>query len=209
MAQPVWGQTFFASPETVLHQEVQFEMANECYIYFDNPSGNPLQLHWRLVESNLPELWDVDLCDYGTCYIGIPSNGLMNPIQDTIQAYLKLIVQPGTEPGATWIWFRVYEEGNDANYQDVFYSLFTPGTLGAATPQNQTITAYPNPAKAWITLENKQALKLPASIRNARGQTFWSGELEANSSQSIQIQHWPPGFYMILSGNRSQKIIVH
>ncbi len=208
LTQTAQGQTFFATPEAVLHQELQFEMANECYIYFDNPSGNSLQLHWRLVESNLPELWDVDLCDYGTCYIGIPSNGLMNPVQDTIQPYLKLIVQPGTNAGSTWIWFRVYEEGNPDNFQDVFYSLHTPGTLSTQTPLNEGVAVCPNPASVWIQLENKQEIAQPVQIFDSRGQRIWGDELPAKSDQQISTHAWPSGVYVLQSGKNRQKIIV-
>ena len=116
----VLGQTFMADPEAVLTKELQFNLANECYIYFTNPSGDTLHLRWRMIESNLPDSWVADLCDYGTCYSGIPSNGLMSPVYDTIQPYLKLIVQPGENAGACWIWFRAYENGNQTNYADVF-----------------------------------------------------------------------------------------
>ena len=78
------AQTFSAAPDPLFQKEIQFNQANECYIYFDNPSGDSLRLRWRLVESNLPEAWDADLCDYGSCYIGIPPNGLMSTVHDTI-----------------------------------------------------------------------------------------------------------------------------
>ncbi|MFN0174749.1 MAG: T9SS type A sorting domain-containing protein [Saprospiraceae bacterium] len=203
------AQTFFATPDALLVKEIQFEQANECYIYFDNPSGDSLQLHWRLVESNLPEEWDADLCDYGLCYIGIPSNGLMSTVYDTIQPYLKLIVQPDTMPGATWIWFRVYEEGNPDNFVDVFFSLNTPGTLSTSTQPESALQAYPNPTSDQLFLDNTQSTPQTSRITNTNGQLMWQGMISAFDRVQIRVGEWPNGLYFLQTGNRIQKIIVN
>ena len=208
LAKLLSAQTFNASPGPLLQQEIQFNQANECYIYFDNPSGDSLQLHWRLVESNLPDAWDADLCDYGLCYIGIPSNGLMSTVYDTIRPYLKLILQPGDAPGATWIWFRVYEEGNQDNFVDVFFSLYTPGTLGADSPLESTLVAYPNPASQYLFLENNQSARVIFRVSNVQGQLVWQGSVSAFSQEKVEVGDWPDGFYFLQNGSRIQKIVV-
>jgi len=205
----LFSQTFHASPDPLLVREVQFEQANECFIYFDNPSGDSLRLRWRLIESNLPEGWDADICDYGLCYIGIPPNGLMSTVYDTIRPYIKLIVQPDTVPGATWIWFRVNEEGNTANFVDVFFSLHTPGTLHAKEPQASTLLAFPNPVSELLYIENKQANTVLARLLSPAGQTRWQGSIPPFSQQNITVNNWPPGVYILQTGAGIQKIIVH
>ncbi len=209
LANALQAQTFFAVPGPLFQKEIQFNQANECYIYFDNPSGDSLQLHWRLLDSNLPEAWDADLCDYGTCYSGIPSNGLMNFVYDTIQPYLKLIVQPGDSSGATWIWFRVYEEGNQDNFVDVFYSLHTPGTLGAYEQNEPVLRVYPNPASDHLVLENRQPVSRISRISNENGQLMWEGAIPAFSRELIGVGEWPSGLYFLQSGGRIRSIIVH
>ena len=95
----------------------------------------------------MPDGWDIDLCDYGLCYVGIPAGGTMNPVSGSTQAYLKLIVQPDTIAGAGWLWFQVYEVGNNSNFVDVYFSLHTPGTSGTASPgQSAGLRIFPNPA---------------------------------------------------------------
>lgn len=202
------SQTFNAVPGPVLHKEVQFEQANECYIYFNNPSGDSLSLRWRLIESNLPEEWDADLCDYGLCYTGIPSNGLMSTVHDTIQPYLKLIVQPGTSPGSAWIWFRVFENGNQGNFVDVFYSLFTPGTLSTTELQGTTLLAYPNPTRGELTLENTHSSPSYARMIHASGKLCWQGSLPPHTQQTLSVSGWIPGLYVLNNGIHSQKILV-
>ena len=208
LAKTAFAQTFNASPSALCSKEVAFEQANECFIYFDNPSGDTLQLHWRLIDSNAPVSWDIDLCDYGSCYIGIPSNGLMNPVQDTIRPYIKLIVQPDTNPGAAWIWFRVYEEGNQGNFVDVFYSLFTPGTLASNSPEQEPLLAFPNPANEVLTLHNPQENFASAIVRDLNGKVIWQGSLPPKTNQTLSTAYWPAGFYLLQHGNQSQKLIV-
>jgi len=208
LANNLLAQTFNAVPDPLLQKEIQFNQANECYIYFDNPSGDSLQLHWRLVESNLPEAWDADLCDYGLCYIGIPSNGLMSTVYDTIQPYLKLIVQPGDNAGATWIWFRVYEEGNEGNFVDVFYSLHTPGTLSTQDQEATDLRVYPNPSNDYVFLENKQSTRSTFRVFDTKGQWMWQGTVPAFGQEQIRVGEWPDGVYFLQNGNRLQKILV-
>lgn len=201
------GQTFMADPEAVLTKELQFNLANECYIYFTNPSGDTLQLRWRLVESNLPDDWVADLCDYGTCYNGIPSNGLMNPVYDTIQPYLKLIVQPGENAGACWIWFRAYENGNQANYADIFFNLHTPGTLQANNLQPaNAVQIFPNPAAEILQLKNPAGEKYQARIIHISGTLYWEGTINGATNLEIPVGHWPNGTYLLQTEKEIKKL---
>ncbi len=208
LANPLFSQTFMPLPNAVLLKEVQFDQANECYIYFNNPGGDSLRLRWRLIESNLPQAWDADLCDYGLCYIGIPSNGLMSAVYDTIQPYLKLIVQPGNTPGATWIWFRVNEEGNQSNFVDVFFSLHTPGTLSTSTQNEPGLQAFPNPVNEQLFLQNLQSGSILSRITNTDGRLVWQGMIPANNQQQVMVNDWPAGVYFLQHGNRVQKILI-
>jgi hypothetical protein len=203
-----FAQTFHSSPAPLLVQELQFEQANECYIYFDNPGGDSLRLRWKLIESNLPAEWDADLCDYGWCYIGIPSSGLMSTVYDTIQPYLKLIVQPGTNPGTTWIWFRAFEDGNQANFEDVFFSLHTAGALGTNTPDTAVLLTYPNPANETLYLQNASQHSTLARIFHANGQVRWQGEIPPQSVQTILVNNWPSGFYMLQNDSLRQPLLI-
>jgi len=208
LANPVFAQTFHATPGVLLEREVQLEQANECYIHFNNPSGDTLRLRWRQLDISLPDAWDVDACDYGSCYIGIPSNALMNVVYDTIHPYLKLIVQPGATPGAAWLCFRVYEEGNPDNFEDIYFSLFTPGTSGTNTITDQSVRAYPNPARDFLFLENNQYTTLPARLTDSFGRIVWQATLLPAANERIPVLDWPAGLYFLQTGRKTQKIVV-
>jgi hypothetical protein len=207
-----FAQTFQPAPGPLLVSEVAFEQANECTIFFDNPSGNLLQLRWRSGEVSKPDGWDIDLCDYGLCYSGIPASGTMNPIWGNTQAYLKLIVQPDTVAGAGWLWFRVLEAGNDSNYVDVYFSLHTPGTssLPALGAGPAALRVFPNPASDAIFLKNVFAQKTArARVLSAEGALRWEGEIPAGETATVGTSNWPRGIYFVqTTGTAPQKVVL-
>ena len=206
-----FAQTFQPLPAPLLVHEVAFEQATECTIFFENPSGSPLQLRWRSGEVSMPNGWDIDLCDYGLCYAGIPASGTMNPISGSTQAYLKLIVQPNLVAGAGWLWFRVSELGNDSNYVDVYFSLHTPGTTGTATPgQVSALRIFPNPASDAVFLENTFDSKTThARILSAEGAVRWEGEIPAGQTTQVSTSDWPRGIYFAEAGGAMKKVVLH
>ncbi len=203
-----FGQTFFPIPGPVLEKEVVFEQANECYIFFDNPSGDTLQLRWRIISESKPTEWTVDLCDYGLCYAGIPPNGTMNPVYDTIQPYLKLIVQPGATPGSAWYWFRVFEKDNEENYTDVYFSLYTPGTTGAEEPAVSKIEIFPNPAFDILFIENDGAKHGWPTLLNAAGQQIYKLAVPPGEQAMVDVSTWPAGMYYLMNGRKVQQILI-
>ena len=205
---PLSGQTFHPASAPLLTQEVALEQANECYLYLNNPSGDTLYLKWRQLELSIPDGWDIDLCDYGLCYIGIPLNGTMNPVFDTIQPYLKLIVQPGTTPGAAWCWFRVQEVDNATNFVDLYFSLFTPGTTQTGTADLTAIRVFPNPAQNFLRIDHQGLRTFPARLSDVTGRTVWQNDVLPNAQTHIDLAGWSAGVYFLQMGNQTRRIVV-
>ena len=202
------AQTFSALPAATLDRELAFNEANECYIYFDNPSGDTLRLKWRQLEVSMPEGWSVDLCDYGLCYTGIPANGTMNPVFDTIQPYLKLIVQPNAVAGTAWFWFRAIEVGNEANFADVYFNLFTPGTVGAGGPEISIARIFPNPANNVLFVENTSALPLPARLTDISGRILWQKTILPAVMENVDLLPYPSGLYFLQMPDKSECVLL-
>lgn len=202
------GQTFSPLPGPLLEKEVAFGQANECYIFFDNPSGDSLQLRWRLISESKPSAWIIDLCDYGLCYTGIPPSGTMNPVFDSIQPYLKLIVQPGDTPGAAWLWFNVFEKGNPDNALDVYFSLHTPGTSATASPQTESFKVYPNPASEVLFVENNTERAEKMVIVNAFGRKIWEQTTAAGEQKLINLHSFPEGLCFLVHSGKSHPVLI-
>lgn len=157
----------------------------------------------------MPEDWIVDLCDYGSCYIGIPPNAVMNIVYDTTRPYLKLIVQPGIRAGAAWLWFRVFELNNESNFQDVYFSLYTPGTTAIMdSPVQNSVHIYPNPTNEALFIEHRQPFEAPARLFDTRGSVLWEGVLPANGTSRLSTSTFPNGLYYLQVGGRQYKIVV-
>ncbi|MBL7803480.1 MAG: T9SS type A sorting domain-containing protein [Saprospiraceae bacterium] len=202
------GQSFEPTNGPLLQQEVAFEQANECYIIFNNLSGDSLTLRWRLLEVSMPDGWDADLCDYGLCYSGIPGNGIMNPVVGPTQPYLKLIVLPDVVPGAAWLWFRAWEDGNEDNFVDVYFSLHTPGTSAAGTAGEAAPRFYPNPATDLLTLENPAATAAFFQLIAPSGQLVLQQQVLPNSAEQVSLRHLRAGTYFLKTGQKTTPLLI-
>jgi hypothetical protein len=202
------AQTFFPVGPPLLTQEVVFEQANECYIYFDNPSGDSIRLVWRRIETSIPSGWDIDLCDYGACYIGIPDNAVMNHVYDSIQPYIKLVVQPDTVPGSAWLWFRVQELDNASNFQDVYFNLHTSGTTSVLQAYTGVITAYPNPVADVLYLQNKSADPQGYFLFSSSGQLVSEGSIPAAGQSEVHVSAIPSGSYYLQTAGQTKQILI-
>lgn len=199
------AQSFSAWPSAVLAQELAFNEANECFIYFEHPGIDTLHLRWRQVETSLPDGWSADLCDYGLCYTGIPANGTMNPAIGTVPPYLKLIVQPGALPGSAWVWFRVSEVENSDNYVDVYYNLYTPGTTSVQAPTNGALRVFPNPVRSMLYIENRGKTEIPVRLTDISGKEIMRTSL-LQTTEAIDLTPYPPGSYLLQTPEKTERI---
>lgn len=202
------AQTFQPVGGPVHQQELALEQANECYLFFDNPGGDSLTLRWRKVEVSMPDDWDAALCDYGLCYSGIPGNGIMNPVTGATQPYLKLIVLPGTTEGAAWVWFRVWEDGNEANFVDVYFSLHTQGALSAGAVAAPEFSFYPNPATSALRLDNPAASAIVVRLIGPRGETLQEETLPPNTQSTWQLDAYPAGVYYLQTDRKTWPLLI-
>lgn len=203
------AQTFAPVEGQILRQEVHFGLANECFIHFKNNSGDSLRLKWRRLEVSKPDGWKIDLCDYGTCYVGIPTSGLMNTLHDTAEAYLKLIVLPGQTSGAAWLWFRVFENGHDDNFQDVFFDLHTPGTTSADNPvQTDGLQAFPNPVGEVLHLKNNLPESQFVRLFDSLGRLVFEKNIPSGSLETVPTGELPAGNYWLQTAGRARQIII-
>lgn len=204
----LYCQTFTAEPGVLLEKSINLNAANECYIHFeDNNSIDSLYLKWRLVESSIPPGWTIDLCDYGTCYIGIPSGKKMQPAPDTVQPYLKLLASPGNIPGEAWLWFRVTNVYDPADFLDVYYDLFTLGITGTNAQQGQSERVFfPNPVSDFLFSNNTYNQAGNVQILGIDGRVYYNGPLTRNTP--IDVKSWPTGSYIFNSNDAHQLIMV-
>jgi hypothetical protein len=148
---------FGVSPSEYVTASIPNTGANEVFIYFPNLSTDSLQLTWRSVEVEMTSGWNIDLCDYGQCYIDIPSSGIMHWVAAGQDAYLKLIVQPNQIDGEAHLKFRVALTNQPSVFRDI--SLYISTTTSASTNHfghEALLLAYPNPVNETVTIQTNQ-----------------------------------------------------
>ncbi|MFN4079369.1 MAG: hypothetical protein ACK4NS_00585 [Saprospiraceae bacterium] len=202
------AQNFQPANGPVATCEVGFNEAVPCFIYFENLTMDTLRLRWRRIEVKKPESWIMDLCDYGACYVGIPANANMNPAPPQDKPYLKLVVQPGTEEGSAWVWFRALNRQNEAEYYDVYFSLHTPGFVATAAPQPGEWQAWPNPASGHLWISHPNAQVHLATLHSVEGRLVASVEVGPGTTAGMSLSGVPPGFYYLQMNGFFKKIIV-
>ncbi len=202
------AQTFRPVEATILEQEVQFGLANEVYLHFENLLGDTLNLKWRRLEISKPNDWGTALCDYGTCYVGIPSSGKMNPLPPTENAYLKLLVQPNQTPGTAWIWFRVWRVEDENDFVDVYFSIKTPGTLATETPENQSFEMFPNPTSGDFFVKNRTGETQQIRLRDVFGRVVFSAEIFAGEEKTVPSAGFSAGQYFLENGKTAQRVLI-
>ena len=119
-------------------------------IDFPNETNDSLGLSWRRVGGGWTEGWDVNLCDLGECYTGVPADADMLAMAADGAGYLKLIVNALELEGTCFLHFWVWPTGNQDALVDVYFDLRNGGVSDIApamlAPQTAA-RAYPTPAR--------------------------------------------------------------
>lgn len=202
------AQSFRPVEGTTVSQQVNFNLANEVFIHFENLSGDTLNLKWRRLEISKPDDWQMALCDYGTCYAGVPTSGKMVPLPTNEEAYLKLIVQPAATAGQAWLWFRVWRAEDESDFRDVYFSMFSPGVSSVFDVEKTGVSVFPNPNGGEFFLKNASADARQFVLLDSFGRQVSAGEVAGESVFFFENSGLAAGFYFLKIGGQTQMIAV-
>lgn len=191
-------------PSDSIHATVMLGQANEVIIEFANTGPDSLHLRWKLLESEIEAGWDIDLCDHGNCYTGIPSTAVMAPAPPGTNPYLELIVQPGATPGVAMLSFRVYLVQDLSQALTVHFRLSTPSTTGIHQSATEKLKIFPNPAGELLFLDYQGEEPLPwVRIMGPDGHQVGPLYPMVQGLRSIDVSSWPRGTHYIATPNGS------
>jgi hypothetical protein len=167
-------------------------------------SAEPYLMSWRLVGNTCPSEWSFQLCDWASCYDGMPNTGNMDPIAPDGYGLLKLTVNPHTTPGSGQLTFWVFPTGQMDLHQSVTFDFQTDetGILKAVWPSP---VIYPMPAGDVLKIshphQNNWQLYSPS------GQEVLFGRHNAGISE-IPVVELPAGWYLFSMGSFQQAILI-
>jgi hypothetical protein len=110
-------------------------------------------------------------------------------------------------PGAGWLWFRVWENGNPDNFEDVFFSLHTPGVTDVSAAPDPGISISPNPVSTFLNLESSFGQPTPAYLFDSNGRLLWTGTLNPGQRTHIDCTTWPTGPYFLQTIRKTYTIL--
>lgn len=169
---------------------------NEYNMVFTTQLPEAITYSWEIIENTVPADWDYSLCDYTTCYIGIPANSEMKRItleesKNGQQGFLKFNVLTTESNGDYVAKFYVYDSMDHDRGDTVIFNFSNSTVSVSDVKAISDLTLYPNPANGSVfieTLENDSDVEiLDMSGKVIKQEKFhYSGinEIDLNGIQS-------------------------
>ena len=198
---------FFVTPTDSIHEIIYADSTISIFqIELVNETTDSLNLTWKLIEEEVTEGWDYNLCDLGECYVGVPNSAEMQAFTSGEAGFLKMLVNPLSIEGYGFWHFWVYPTGDEDNFINLYFSINAFGTDGVLGVDRETLV-YPNPASNQIfistnDLESVQLFSLNGSLIS-----------ELNPQSGVfDISACQPGIYFLVfqntSGITTRKLVI-
>jgi hypothetical protein len=139
----VMGQQFVIEPAIPLEITVMNSEEQTKEFYIQNTSHSEVELGWEVLQNTFPSDWDFSLCDNRICYNTVPSQAIMEPIEEQSFGFLKLAVW-NTSKGIGELSIRVFTVNQDESdtLKFIVRHIDKPKTISLAE-----IRVYPNPVE--------------------------------------------------------------
>jgi hypothetical protein len=159
-------------------------------------------MEWRLVGNTCPESWDFQLCDWATCFDGMPNTAVMDTIFPGGHGLLKVTVNPFTEAGSGTLTFWIFPEGDMASHETVTFHFETI-VASVSTHGNSASTAlqlFPQPARDHLNYSGMNTGTW--QLYDLSGRIISSFYLERNDGR-LDISSLQRGVYFLRQGSRT------
>lgn len=192
------AQTYTVSPSHTLYVNAVYNTISIFDIFQENISNDTIYLEWELISNDLVPGWDFSLCDYGSCYAGIPSFGFMDTVFAGGQGFLGLNIDPHTIEGTGTLRIYVYES-NASSAGDTLTWVVTAGPNGTVAGLSPSVSVYPNPATDFVTIDMRRspAPIVSITVLNMLGQQVAEKAVSSGLEQ-FDIRNLPEGTYLLL-----------
>lgn len=167
-------------------------------IVFTTETPQDVTFEWTRISNTMPSGWDMSLCDYTACYIGIPPTGTMTPITQAEAAngtkgFFKLTVQHMNVVGEGVAELYVYDSNDPLNGDTVSYTLSFGNVSVAEMETASPLTITPNPATDQVNFAFDGALN--GAIYTANGQKVMN--VAGEDQFSVNMNEMPAGIYIV------------
>jgi hypothetical protein len=166
-------------------------------IYQKNTSANKIILKWEKVSISLPSQWQYSMCDFGSCYAGIPVGpNTMDTVAGNGQGFLGLNIDPGTTDGFGVVKVYVYQNGFHSNGDTLTWYVKTLAAGVEEITTNSSIKIFPNPVQNNLNINLNSSETANIYLTDALGRKVLTAQAASNSN--IDVSSLEKGFYTLI-----------
>ena len=187
------GQTYLVQPNHTLNIEQGVGSTAASYIFFKNNADSGLVLKWKLLETNIENTdWQVALCDYDQCYVGVPDSGIMRSLDLNQNGFLKPNVVMSS-PGEAYYTFTVCDQTNPNQKDTITFNYKATYPQSVNEYNKDKVLVYPQPSSDVLYLKTDGNDPINYRVFNLQGKLMKNGKLE----EHIDISILPRGEYIL------------
>lgn len=198
------AQNFVYSTDQHVSDEVFTSSVKAYDINFTTPQAEGIIYEWERLSNTIDSSWSYSLCDYGSCHIGVPTQGTMTSIslaeaQGGMEGFFKLSINIGNAAGEGFLELYVFDS-QDHNRGDTvsFRIKYSPTqSTGEFLVENQSLSFYPNPATDEITIETVSTDAEYLIVSNVIGQHIIKQKVDQISNQKLNLSSLKEGVYFL------------
>lgn len=194
-------QSFILSPADTYEDNIELNSYSNHQISMINQTGGELTLAWESTDVNMPEAWEITLCDFGGCYTGIPESGTMFPVFDTLSAYLRLTINPYDVSATGTVSFKVFDTKYPDEFEIIMFTIHSGNVTGIEPLDFEpSFSLFPNPASVELNVTNSGFKNATISFVNMQGKVVRQSKL-SDKQEVYNISELEKGLYLVLISN--------
>lgn len=193
------AQNFVFSTDQHLDKEMTIGFNSNNYIRFTTTDPEEITFQYERISNTMPQDWDLSLCDYTSCYIGVPANGSMTEITlaeatNGTDGFFNLTVNHKGITGEGKVVLYVFDSNDHERGDTVSWQLSFDGTVSIDEIEaNKLFKVYPNPATDVLNITSEG--HYTGAIFNSIGKRVLL--LEGDKNETVNISNLESGIYFI------------
>jgi len=196
MSPGLHGQSFQFDPTDNYEGFAQLNIYSIHRVFMENLTGGVLELGWERLDVDFPEEWEVTLCDFGGCHVGIPESGFMLPVSDTTRGYLKITVSPINRVDTATVSFYVFDKKFPDDGDTVSFTIVSGIFTNVLASAEKTFVTYPNPVVDRLFIKSDETLDGTFFLMDQNGKEIELIDLSNNDFSYVDMGYLPGGLYI-------------